>query len=76
MKGRDYMSNNDYILNLLNIKDSNIFILDKIENKIIKGKKHLIIEGILTYKPEYCPCCGIVNESFNDIIKWGFRKNC
>ena len=70
------MSNNDYILNLLNIKDSNIFILDKIENKIIKGKNHLIIEGILTYKPEYCPCCGIVNESFNDIIKWGFRRNC
>ena len=70
------MSNNDYILNLLNIKDSNIFILDKIENKIIKGKNYQIIEGILTYKPEYCPCCGIVNESFNDIIKWGFRKNC
>ena len=70
------MSNNDYILNLLNIKDSNILILDKIKNKIIKGKNHQIIEGILTYKPEYCPCCGIVNESFNDIIKWGFRKNC
>ena len=76
LKGRDYMSNNDYILNLLNIKDSNIFILDKIENKNIKGKTHLIIEGILTYKPKFCPCCGAVNESFNDIIKWGFRKNC
>ena len=30
----------------------------------------------MTYTPEYCPCCGIINESTKDIIKWGFRKNC
>ena len=70
------MSNNDYILNLLNIKDHNIFILNNIKEKIIKNKNYKIIEGILTYKPEFCPCCGIVNESNEDIIKWGFRKNC
>jgi transposase len=70
------MSNNDYILNLLNIKDSNIFIINNIKEKIIKNRNYKIIEGILTYKPEYCPCCGIVNESSDDIIKWGFRKNC
>lgn len=70
------MSTNNYILNLLNIKDENIFIKQEIKNKIIKGKNYKIIEGFLTYNPECCPCCGIINESTSDIIKWGFRKNC
>lgn len=70
------MSNNDYILNLLNIKDPNIFILNNIEEKIIKKKNYKIIEGILTYNPDICPCCGVINKSDDDIIKWGFRKNC
>lgn len=71
------MSNNNYILNLLNIKDENIFIFsNNIKNKIIKGINHKIIKGILTYKPHYCPCCGVINETYHDIIKWGFRKNC
>ena len=52
------MSINNYILNLLNIKDKNIYILhDKLENKIIKGKNYKMIEAILTYIPDYCPCC-------------------
>lgn len=71
------MSTNNYILNLLNIKDTNIHILtDKLTNKVIKGKTFHIIEAILTYNPEFCPCCGCINKSSNDIIKWGFRKNC
>ena len=70
------MSTNNYILNLLNIKDENIHIITESKEKLIKGKKYKIIEGILTYKPDCCPCCGIVNQSTNDIIKWGFRKNC
>ena len=70
------MSNNNYILNLLNIKDPNIYILDTIQEKFIKNKNYKIIEAILTYIPECCPCCGVINESSNDIIKWGFRKNC
>ena len=70
------MSNNDYILNLLNIKDKNIYIIQKIEERKIKNVNYKIVEGFLTYKPEYCPCCGIINESSDDIIKWGFRKNC
>ena len=69
------MSTNDYILDLLNIKDKNIFILNNIEEKVIKNKNYKVIEGILTYKPQSCPCCGIVNESY-DIIKWGFKRNC
>lgn len=69
------MSHNNYILNLLNIKDKNVFILtNSIQEMIIKGKKHKIIEGILTYIPEFCPNCGCINESTNDIIKWGFKK--
>ena len=70
------MSINNYILNLLNIKDKNIHIITECKEKIIKEKNYKIIEGILTYTPEYCPCCGTINESTNDIIKWGFRKNC
>ena len=70
------MSMNNYILNLLNIEDKNIFILPNIEERIIKNKKYKIIEGFLSYIPDYCPCCGCVNESHNDIIKWGYRKNC
>lgn len=70
------MSTNNYILNLLNIKDENIHIITKCKEKLIKEKNYKIIEGILTYTPKYCPCCGIVNQSTNDIIKWGFRKNC
>ena len=70
------MSINNYILNLLNIKDKNIHIITECKEKMIKGKNYKIIEGILTYTPEYCPCRGTVNESSYDIIKWGFRKNC
>lgn len=71
------MSVNNYILNLLNIKDNNIYIMsDKLESKVIKGKNYKIIEGILTYNPKSCPCCGVINQTSDDIIKWGFRKNC
>ena len=70
------MSTNNYILNLLNIKDNNIHIYEKIDEKVIKGTNYKIIEGILTYNPRYCPCCGVINESTDDVIKWGFRKNC
>jgi transposase len=70
------MSINNYILNLLNIKDKNIHIITECKEKMIKGKNYKIIEGILTYTPKYCPCCGTINKSTDDIIKWGFRKNC
>ena len=70
------MSMNNYILNLLNIEDKNIFILPNIDEKVIKNIKYKIIEGFLTYNPDYCPCCSCLNESHNDIIKWGYRKNC
>lgn len=70
------MSINNYILNLLNVKNENIHIITECKEKVIKNKKYKIVEGILTYTPHSCPCCDIVNQSTNDIIKWGFRKNC
>ena len=71
------MSTNNYILNLLNIEDKNIFINTKnIQNKVINGKNYKIIEAFLSYSPDFCPHCGVINESKNNIIKWGFRKNC
>ena len=71
------MSTNNYILNLLNIKDKNIFILtNNVTDKVIGKKSYKIIEGFLTYKPDFCPCCGVFNASYEDIIKWGFKRNC
>ena len=70
------MSTNNYILNLLNIKDENIHIITEIKEKVINDKKYKIVEGILTYIPQSCHHCNIINNSTNDIIKWGFRKNC
>ena len=47
------MSTNNYMLNLLNIKDKNIYIKENIENKMIKGKNYKMIEGFSTYIPKY-----------------------
>ena len=67
------MSINNYIKDLLNIKDKNIVI--DTENIIVKKVKYIdtkFIYGKLTYNPKACPCCGHVNESFN-IIKYGSK---
>ena len=37
------MSINNYILNLLNIKDENIYIVKEIKEEMIKNKKYKII---------------------------------
>ena len=37
------MSTNNYILNLLNIKDENIHIITERKEKVIKGKNYKII---------------------------------
>lgn len=69
------MSYNDYIRNLLNIKDKNIYFNENIiQEKVIKGRNTKIIFAILTYIPNYCPLFGVVNESHNDIIKCGFKS--
>ena len=58
------MSQSDYILNLLDIKDKNI----KVNEKSVFYEKfdsivYKVIKGTLTYKPLFCPCCGCL---FND----------
>ena len=69
------MSTNDYILNLLNIKDKNIKIIsNELETKVIKGKNYKIIEAVLSYNPEFCSCCGVINHGSEDIIRWGYKK--
>lgn len=65
---------NNYILNLLNIEDKNIFILPNIQEKNIKNKNYKIIEGILTYTSEFYPYCVYVNKFHNNIIKLEYRK--
>ena len=71
------MTHTDYTKKILNIKDENIYFYeDCLEIKKIKGIQTKIFHGYLTYTPTYCPKCGCINRSFNDIIKWDFKKNC
>lgn len=71
MKEGIYMSNQNYITETLELKDSNIIFK---ENCCYKEKFkeiiHKVYEGYLTYKPDYCPKCGVVfDEKFE---KHGF----
>ena len=70
------MTHSDYTRNILNIKDKNIYFNENcLEIKNIKGIETKVFYGYLTYTPEFCPCCGCINEN-NSIIKWAFKKNC
>ena len=71
------MTHTDYTKEILNIKDNNIYFdencfktckIDDINTKIF--------HGYLTYTPECCDVCGVINESNNDIIKWNWKRNC
>ena len=71
------MTHTEYTKLILNIKDNNIFFNEnclKIVN--IKGVETKVFHGYLTYIPEFCPKCGCINESSNDIIKWNWKRNC
>ena len=71
------MTHTDYTKKILNIKDENVYFYeDCLEIKKIKGIQTKIFHGYLTYTPTCCPKCGCINRSFNDIIKWDFKKNC
>lgn len=62
---------------MLNIEDKNIYFNENcLEIVNIKGIKTKVFHGYLTYIPNYCPKCGCVNESFDDIIKWNWKRNC
>ena len=71
------MTHTDYTKNILNIKDENIkFYENCLENVNINGIDTKIFKGYITYKPFFCPNCGVINESSDDIIKWDWKRNC
>ena len=65
------MSNQNYIIEMLELKDNNINFYENCYYKQeIKGITHKVFEGYLSYQPEYCDKCGILfDEHFE---KHGF----
>ena len=61
------MSNQNYIINILNLKENNLIFKENFyyENKI-KGITHKIFEAFLSYNPTYCSKYGVV---FDDKFK-------
>jgi transposase len=55
------MSNQNYIINILNLKDNNLNFYENFyyEEKI-KGITHKIFEAYLSYNPNFCPKCGVL----------------
>ena len=67
------MPQDNYIRNLLNIKDQNItFDEDGIHDEFIKDKTCKIIDAHLSYIPTHCDKCGCIFESNDDYEKKGF----
>ena len=70
------MSQSNYILNLLNIKDENIKITS---NFVIYEKfddiEYKVIEGILSYQPLFCPRCGSIFNDKQTYEKNGFKSS-
>lgn len=55
------MSNENYITDILELKDNNIkFFNNFYKKEKIKGIIHKIFEGYLTYEPFNCPKCGVL----------------
>lgn len=71
------MTHSDYTKDILNIKDKNVYFNENcLEICEFKGVKTKIFHGSLTYKPHKCPKCGHINNNEDDIINWGWKKNC
>ena len=72
------MSLSNYTRNILNIKDENIIFEENcLKEEKINGCLTKVFHGKLTYTPSHCPKCGCVyNIEQDNIIKYGFRKNC
>ena len=65
------MSNQNYILNILNLKDENIKFKENFYHETkIKGITHKIFEAYLSYTPHSCPKCGVLFD--NKFEKHGF----
>ena len=65
------MSNQNYITEILELKDNNVIFKENCYyKKKIKGITHKVFEGYLSYKPEFCSKCGVVFD--NKFEKHGF----
>ena len=61
MKEGIYMSNQNYITNILNLKEENLIFKENFySEQKIKGITHKIFEAYLSYEPMNCPKCGVV----------------
>lgn len=71
MKAGAYMSNQNYITEILELKDNNIHFYENYYHKEkIKGIVHKIFEGYLSYQPTHCYKCGCIFD--NNFEKHGF----
>ena len=71
MKEGIYMSNQNYIMEMLELKDNNVTFKQNFYYKEkIKGVIYKIFEGYLSYKPKFCPKCGVIFD--NKFEKHGF----
>lgn len=71
MKEGIYMSNQNYIMEMLELKDNNVTFKENFYYKEkIKGIIYKIFEGYLSYKPKLCPNCGVIFD--NKFEKHGF----
>ena len=65
------MSELNYIIEMLELKDNNIKFYENCYHKEkIKGIYHKVFEGVLTYKPICCEKCGVLFD--NNFEKHGF----
>ena len=65
------MSNQNYIMEMLELKDNNVTFKENFYYKEkIKGIIYKIFEGYLSYKPKLCPNCGVIFD--NKVEKHGF----
>ena len=65
------MSNQNYIMEMLELKDNNITFYDNFYHKEkIKGIECKIFEGYLSYQPTQCYKCGVIFD--DNFEKHGF----
>ena len=53
-----------------------IFYENCLENVKINNITTKVFHAYLTYIPKSCPKCGSVNDGFDDIIKWNWKRGC
>jgi len=67
------MTHSYFIQKTLGIKDKNITFEKQLTEERIKDQNHLVLYAKLTYCPEACINCGVVNHSSDDIVKNGTK---